>query len=159
MLNVILFSDINECAPAPCQNGATCVDLVGSYRCDCKSGYTGNNCETGKNSGPGWLFKGWIKLSTGQITLNLINVNKTKCTIRGIEIYPVDRVIEGGARSSPNLNATFGGWSGPTVIRSLNNRGLIAWLCFHNNPVIESCTYLNFCWTCNKPYMSPWYWD
>ena len=25
------------------------MDLVGSYRCDCKSGYTGSNCETGYN--------------------------------------------------------------------------------------------------------------
>ena len=30
-----LFIDIDECAPAPCQNAATCVDLVGNYRCDC----------------------------------------------------------------------------------------------------------------------------
>ena len=42
------FVDINECAPDPCQNGATCADLVGSYRCDCKAGYTGSNCETSK---------------------------------------------------------------------------------------------------------------
>ena len=46
----IICLDINECSPNRCQNGATCVDLVGSYRCDCKSGYTGNNCETGENS-------------------------------------------------------------------------------------------------------------
>ena len=26
------------------------MDLVGSYRCDCKSGYTGSNCETGNIS-------------------------------------------------------------------------------------------------------------
>ena len=43
-------SDINECSPDPCQNGATCQDLVGSYRCDCKAGYSGNNCETGENN-------------------------------------------------------------------------------------------------------------
>ena len=53
----ILISDINECAPAPCQNGATCVDLVGSYRCDCKSGYSGNNCETGEKSLMGLFFQ------------------------------------------------------------------------------------------------------
>ena len=42
-------SDINECTNNPCKNSASCVNLAGSYRCDCKSGYTGNNCETGKN--------------------------------------------------------------------------------------------------------------
>ena len=45
----LYFSDVNECAPAPCQNGATCVDLVGRYRCDCVTGYSGNNCETSTN--------------------------------------------------------------------------------------------------------------
>ena len=47
--SVILYTDINECANNPCKNGAACVNLPGSYHCDCKSGYTGNNCETGEN--------------------------------------------------------------------------------------------------------------
>ena len=42
-----LFTEINECSPNPCQNGAKCVHLNGSYRCDCKAGYKGKNCETG----------------------------------------------------------------------------------------------------------------
>ena len=46
MCIVLLSTDINECVPDPCQNGATCVDQVGSYRCDCVAGYTGSNCET-----------------------------------------------------------------------------------------------------------------
>ena len=49
MANFAFFSDINECVPDPCQNGGTCEDLVGSYRCSCKTGYSGDNCQTGDN--------------------------------------------------------------------------------------------------------------
>lgn len=37
--------DVDECATSPCQNGGTCVDLLGSYRCDCVEGWIGVNCE------------------------------------------------------------------------------------------------------------------
>ena len=47
---MLFFPDINECTNNPCKNGATCVNLDGSYRCDCKSGYTGNNCESGERN-------------------------------------------------------------------------------------------------------------
>ena len=46
---ILNVSDINECSPDPCKNGGTCVDLVGSYRCNCKTGYSGDDCETGLN--------------------------------------------------------------------------------------------------------------
>ena len=32
--------------PHGCQNGATCVDGIGSYTCDCATGYEGDMCET-----------------------------------------------------------------------------------------------------------------
>lgn len=38
--------DINECVKNPCLNGAICQNSIGSYKCNCKSGYTGRNCET-----------------------------------------------------------------------------------------------------------------
>ena len=40
--------DINECASSPCQNGGTCTDLPNGYTCQCNIGWTGTNCETGK---------------------------------------------------------------------------------------------------------------
>ena len=44
---VSLSVDINECASHPCKNGGTCSDLVNGYKCSCKPGYTGINCQTG----------------------------------------------------------------------------------------------------------------
>jgi len=29
----------------PCQNGGTCRDLIGRYKCDCLIGYEGIHCE------------------------------------------------------------------------------------------------------------------
>ena len=40
-------SDIAECSSSPCLNDATCVDNIDNYTCTCKTGFTGDNCETG----------------------------------------------------------------------------------------------------------------
>uniref|UniRef100_A0A8C7WHN7 Neurogenic locus notch homolog protein 1 n=1 Tax=Oncorhynchus mykiss TaxID=8022 RepID=A0A8C7WHN7_ONCMY len=42
--------DINECVKSPCRSGATCHNMVGSYRCSCRPGYTGQKCETDINN-------------------------------------------------------------------------------------------------------------
>ena len=39
------FSDTDECASSPCQNGATCQNEVNRYVCQCVAGYVGTNCE------------------------------------------------------------------------------------------------------------------
>ena len=46
----ILAIDIDECESEPCQNGGTCDDEANSYTCECVDGFTGLECETGKNS-------------------------------------------------------------------------------------------------------------
>ena len=38
--------ELDECSAAPCQNGATCRDLVGEFSCLCLSGWVGNTCQT-----------------------------------------------------------------------------------------------------------------
>ena len=45
---LIPYTDIDECAKSPCQNDALCQNLPGSYRCKCKSGFFGRNCESGE---------------------------------------------------------------------------------------------------------------
>lgn len=44
------FLDVNECNNNPCENGATCSNTEGSYKCTCTPGWTGPNCKKGINS-------------------------------------------------------------------------------------------------------------
>ncbi|XP_067041101.1 sushi, von Willebrand factor type A, EGF and pentraxin domain-containing protein 1-like [Acropora muricata] len=41
--------DILECASNPCNNDATCVESEGGFKCICKPGFTGKNCEVEEN--------------------------------------------------------------------------------------------------------------
>ena len=41
-------TEIDECSSDPCENGATCMDLIGMYDCSCVDGFTGAQCEDGK---------------------------------------------------------------------------------------------------------------
>ena len=43
------FPDVDDCDPSPCQNDGTCTDLgTNMYQCDCASGWTGVDCESGE---------------------------------------------------------------------------------------------------------------
>lgn len=42
-------SGIDDCQSGPCANGGTCSDLIGSFKCLCPSGYTGETCQIGKS--------------------------------------------------------------------------------------------------------------
>lgn len=44
-----MHTDIDDCLPNPCQNNATCTDLVNDYQCNCVSGFNGTTCENSKN--------------------------------------------------------------------------------------------------------------
>ena len=39
-------TDIDECASAPCENEATCIDEVNGHNCSGGAGFTGVHCET-----------------------------------------------------------------------------------------------------------------
>lgn len=38
-------TDIDECASDPCLNGATCLDRLNHFQCECMPGYSGTLCE------------------------------------------------------------------------------------------------------------------
>ncbi|PFX29470.1 Polynucleotide 5'-hydroxyl-kinase NOL9 [Stylophora pistillata] len=42
--------DVDECQKSPCGALSVCVNTFGSYKCNCKSGYEGKDCKTGKKA-------------------------------------------------------------------------------------------------------------
>ena len=41
-----VFAD--ECESSPCRNGATCIDELDYYTCECMPRFTGTRCEAGE---------------------------------------------------------------------------------------------------------------
>ena len=44
------ISDIDYCLNVTCKNAGSCVDGIKNFTCSCQIGYTGDLCETGKES-------------------------------------------------------------------------------------------------------------
>lgn len=51
-------ADINECDPDPCQNGATCSNLLNAYSCTCPPEFYGTNCENRNGGFTAWSPSG-----------------------------------------------------------------------------------------------------
>lgn len=44
-LNFSCETDIDECLSNPCRHGGTCVDLIGTFKCNCPEDFVGKQCE------------------------------------------------------------------------------------------------------------------
>lgn len=42
------LAEIDECSSTPCLNGATCIDEIGQFSCQCPPNLAGILCETGQ---------------------------------------------------------------------------------------------------------------
>ena len=65
------MTDLNECLVNICQHGGSCLNTLGSFRCQCLPGWSGQYCERGmmslllyifKRKGPfwSWSYVSWI---------------------------------------------------------------------------------------------------
>ena len=57
MMTLYTNSDGDDCAGNRCLNGATCIDRVNSFTCECDQGYSGLLCEYGR------IYNVWVILS------------------------------------------------------------------------------------------------
>lgn len=49
MMMMFVSADVNDCAGQPCENGGTCRDLDGDFKCHCPSPYVGKHCQLRKS--------------------------------------------------------------------------------------------------------------
>lgn len=48
IFDLIRSSDVDECFDSPCGESVPCVNVEGSYSCECLDGWTGKNCTEGR---------------------------------------------------------------------------------------------------------------
>ena len=76
---LVVLTDINECASDPCQNNGSCTDMVNAYECSCEAGYNGTHCENGNSSHP-FFYDSVIDLKALvfflRLTINRLRRNK-----------------------------------------------------------------------------------
>jgi len=68
-------SDVNECLNIQCLNNGACVNVAGTYQCECKPGFTGTFCGQGKLNSQ---VTNIINLYSSCISLGMVKIKKRK---------------------------------------------------------------------------------
>ena len=80
------FLDIDECSSSPCKNGASCIDEVDMYACQCLAGYTGDQCETSTHL----FFRKCVLVKEKIIILDIDECSSSPCENGGTCIDEID---------------------------------------------------------------------
>lgn len=73
-------TEIDECEPSPCLNGATCLDRLNHFQCVCVPGFSGTLCES--NVSDGQIFAPTTVLSSFSFTAHVLNYNLSLALIQ-----------------------------------------------------------------------------
>ena len=143
--------------PRPCQNGATCDDLVNAFVCRCPAGYTGVLCmvsELWPRGIPYYMYCAWwVNYDQGE--------NPTTCTVHGEcttvkpvlsdhpmvqeKVVVVDRwSLKQGSSGLPRKQTDFSKlcWRVTSVVHVVRTRLVFATIISHTNLVqaVASCS-------------------
>ncbi|XP_071947329.1 uncharacterized protein [Antedon mediterranea] len=74
--SVDIFKKMDACRSDPCENGATCVNGISDYKCLCRLGYRGKQCNKGDFMLVTDTFNSEISISEGKLENNTLNLKK-----------------------------------------------------------------------------------
>ena len=108
--------EIDECQSNPCKNNGTCIDLIGSFNCNCTAGFNGTQCENNIDDCPSHgCFNGTCVDGINSFTCDCnpgfngtsCEININECEGMFTEQPQVIRAIILLVRNSPSQLETF----------------------------------------------------
>ncbi|XP_048729126.1 neurogenic locus notch homolog protein 3-like [Ostrea edulis] len=145
-----VIADDNDCKWKPCQNGGSCVEKYGGYKCLCATGFTGVNCEIDINeclTSP--CFNGTCLNNPGSFTCDCYPGFKAKLCDQDINEcnYPT-MPCKNGATCNNNIGSftctCAPGWSGSVCDQDIDE-------CTSTPCVYGTCINTQGSYHCNCP--------